>query len=86
MLPSSSEDDWYQNQPDPSTARKDTGARNPGIRGFRAPQNFLSRARIGPSDSSKCSPAQAKRLVAKSARSRHGSQRYSHVTYPLNQL
>ncbi|KAI1719009.1 hypothetical protein DdX_06126 [Ditylenchus destructor] len=24
MLPSSREDDWYQNQPDPSTARKDT--------------------------------------------------------------
>ncbi|KAI1698202.1 hypothetical protein DdX_18041 [Ditylenchus destructor] len=129
MLPSSREDDWYQNQPDPGTARKDTGARNPGIPGFWPPGNFLSRARIGPSDSSKCSPAQGKtigtkispiparlakiqvreilefldfghlatflaglgsgrviaqnapqlkrrRLVPKSARSRHGSQRY----------
>ncbi|KAI1692484.1 hypothetical protein DdX_21228 [Ditylenchus destructor] len=41
-----------QNQPETSTAKKDTGARNPGIRGFRAPQNFLSRGRFGPSDTS----------------------------------
>ncbi|KAI1722011.1 hypothetical protein DdX_04304 [Ditylenchus destructor] len=65
MLPSSREDDWYQNQPDPGTARKDTGARNPGIPGFWPPGNFLSRARIGPSDSSKCSPAQGKTIGTK---------------------
>ncbi|KAI1713915.1 hypothetical protein DdX_08798 [Ditylenchus destructor] len=62
MLPSSREDDWYHNQPDPGTARKDTGARNPGIPGFWPPGNFLSRAGIGPSDSSKCSPAQGKTI------------------------
>ncbi|KAI1714940.1 hypothetical protein DdX_08215 [Ditylenchus destructor] len=65
MLPSSREDDWYQDQPDPSTARKDTGARNPEIPGFWPPGNFLSRARIGPSDSSKCSPAQEKTIGTK---------------------
>ncbi|KAI1714941.1 ring finger domain-containing protein [Ditylenchus destructor] len=65
MLPSSREDDWYQNPPDPSTARKDTGARNPEIPGFWPPGNFLSRARIGPSDSSKCSPAQEKTIGTK---------------------
>ncbi|KAI1705354.1 fip1 motif domain-containing protein [Ditylenchus destructor] len=65
MLPSSREDDWYQNQPDPGTARKDTGARNPGIPGFWPHGNFLSRARIGPSDSSKCSPAQGKTIGTK---------------------
>ncbi|KAI1699263.1 zinc finger, c4 type (two domains) domain-containing protein [Ditylenchus destructor] len=55
MLPSSREDDWYQYQPDPSTAQVDTGARNPGFHGFWpfcASQNFLSRALLGSSDSS----------------------------------
>ncbi|KAI1706402.1 hypothetical protein DdX_13062 [Ditylenchus destructor] len=65
MLPSSREDDRYQNQPDPSGAWEDMASRNPGNPGFGAWANFSRPTRIGPSDSSKCSPAQGKTIGTK---------------------